>query len=76
MESFTFSIPEGFELRGLEQIEKRTLWRAYLGPIGKDHLHGEKGRFPQEAITKVHAYYLSNPQTEISENLSIDDLDL
>lgn len=71
-----FILPAGFELAGLEQIEHQTLWRAYLRPIGKLHLHGAKGRTPQEAIDKVYAYYLENPVIEASIDLSLDDLEL
>jgi hypothetical protein len=70
-----FILPAGFELAGLEQIERQTLWRAYLRPIGKLHLHGERGRTPQEAIDKVFAHYQENPVVEASIDLSLDDLD-
>lgn len=77
---FAFKLPEGFELRGLEQIEHQTLWRAYISRNNSNDLRGDKGRTIQDAIDKALGAILKSEEIAKSykgnDDLTLEDLDI
>lgn len=77
---FSFKLPEGFTLRGLEQIELQTLWRAYISRSNRNDLRGAVGRTIQEAIDKALGEVLKSEDIAKSykgnNELTLDDLEI